>query len=324
MKRSLLSWFVLLAGCGGEPITTQLEEPLRVSDAQFREGEMPGLPPLTGDEILAGVEPTAPYISSFDFVGNRLAAGEPDRAASGRTSVGAVSVGLQLENHGTGFWLLPVGAADVVNNNEPTWNATVSFNPDLAPGKHRLLAAAFDDDGRSGTRGSVDVCISRVVPDNRNVCDPRIAPPAFVASLEWDTEVDLDLKVVTPAGKVVDPRHPSTTPDDEDGEVDPEAPGAGIIDIDSNRDCVPDGRRRENLIFQDQPAPGTYLVYANLFDACGHDSVRFELSLHQSTAGSEPDTYTVIETYRQAGEILALQANGGKALGTFVTEFIVQ
>ena len=323
MKRALL--FVLVsAGCGGQPITTQLEEPLRVNGAQFWEGEMPGLPALSGEDILAGVQPEPPYISSFDFVGSRLGPGEHDRSASGRASVDAVSVGLALEGLGSGFWLLPVGAADVVNNNEPTWNATLSFNPDLEPGKHRLLAAAFDNEGKSGTRGTVDICIGRTVPDNRNVCDVTIAPPAFVASLEWDSEVDLDLKVITPSGKTVDPRHPSTAPEDEDGEVDPEAAGAGISDIDSNRDCVLDGKRRENLIFQDKPAPGTYFVYANLFDACGEGSVRFELSLHQSTAGAEPDTFTVVETFRQAGEILAVQANGGKALGTFVTEFTVQ
>jgi hypothetical protein len=285
---------------------------------------MPGEPALSGEDILAGVEPTPPFVSSFDFVGSRLAAGESDRAVSGRTSPDAVSVGLQLEGLGSGFWLLPVGAADVANNNEPTWSSAISFNPHLAPGKHRLIAAAFDDDGNSGTQGLVDICLARVVPDNRNACDPAIAPPAFVASLEWDSEVDLDLKVVTPAGKVVDPRHPSTAPENEDGEVDPEAPGSGVIDIDSNRDCVSDGKRRENLIFQETPPPGKYTVYANLFDACGQSSVRFELSLHQASAGAEPDTYTVIETYRRAGEIIAVQANGGKALGTFVTEFSVQ
>ena len=141
--------------------------------------------------------------------------------------------------------------------NGETGDVVIKLRPDLAPGHHRLLAAAFDESGSSGTQGSVDLCIARVVPDNRNACDPTIAPPAFVASLEWDSEVDLDLEVLTPTGKVVDPRHPTTAEENEDGEVDPEQPGVGIIDIDSNRDCVSDGKRRENLIFQDTPPAGT-------------------------------------------------------------------
>jgi hypothetical protein len=323
VKRSILL-FTAMAACGGKPITTQLTEPVRVSGAQFWEGELPGQPALTGDDILAGVQPEPPYISSFDFVGSRLSPGEQDRAVTGRASVGSLSVGLRLQDVGSGFWLIPVGAADVINNNEPTWSMNVSFNPDVPPGKHRLIAAAFDASGWAGTQGSVDLCIPRIVPDNRNACDPTTAPPAFVASLEWDTEVDLDLKVITPSGKVVDPRHPSTAPANEDGDVDAEVPGTGIIDIDSNRDCVPDGKRRENLVFQDRPPPGTYVVYANLFDPCGEASVRFEVSLHQATAGGEEGTFTVAETFRQAGEIIAVQANAGRALGTFVTEFTVQ
>ncbi|HEV8246527.1 MAG TPA: hypothetical protein VGP93_12195 [Polyangiaceae bacterium] len=322
MKPPALLGLLALA-CGGEPITRELAEPLRANGAQFREGTLPGSAPLNGDDIAAGVGPRAPYVTGFDLVGKTLTAGEVDRSASGRTSVDGVAVGLRLADAGSGYWLLPVGGADALNNDEPTWSMKLSFGRDLV-GPHTLLAAAFDEQGRSGTQSSVDLCFLPEVPDNGNACDSATPPPAFVVSLHWDSEVDLDLEVITPNGKLVDSRHPSTALEDADGKVDPNVPGTGLIDIDSNRDCVADGKRRENLVFQEKPALGTYLVYANLFDACSEDSVRFQVSFHSAVDGADPGTYGVAETYQQAGELAALQANAGKGIGLFVTQFTVQ
>ena len=53
----------------------------------------------------------------------------------------------------------------------------------------------------------------------------------------------------------------------------------GRLDCDSLAECLPDGRSSESLTFPEPThAPGTYLVYVNLFDACGRGSARFTLS----------------------------------------------
>jgi hypothetical protein len=324
MRALGLSLLALLTACGGEPITTQLTEPVRASGAQFHEGELPGAEPLTAADIQAGLLPSPPNVTAVDYAGFRLVPGEVGRSINGRTSLDAVAVGLRVAGAGSGYWVLPVGGPDALNNDEPTWSMNLSFSHDLVPGNHALLLAALDAEGRSGTQSVASFCMLPEIPDNGNACAPEKAPPAFVVSLEWDAQVDLDLKVVTPAGKTVDAKHPSTALSDEDGEIDPSAPGTGLIDVDSYSNCIPDSKRRENLVFQEKPPPGTYLVYANLFDACGQSSVRYQVSFHSAAAGSEPETYQQLESFRQGGALLAVQANGGKALGTFVTEFNVQ
>ena len=95
----------------------------------------------------------------------------------------------------------------------------------------------------------------------------------------------------------------------------------GLIQNDSFANCVAEGRRRENLVFETTPPSGTYLVYANLYDACGQDSVHFDVTLHVAVPGREPDTFAALETYRKAGELQAVHANGGAKLGLFVTSF---
>jgi len=120
----------------------------------------------------------------------------------------------------------------------------------------------------------------------------------------------------------VDSKHPTTAVEDENGKVDAKAPGNGTFDYDAVASCARDGRRRENLVFQGAPAAGTYLVYANLYDSCGEDSVRFTASLHVAVPGTEPDTFAVEETYHQSGELEAAHENGGQKLGMFVTSFV--
>jgi hypothetical protein len=97
-----------------------------------------------------------------------------------------------------------------------------------------------------------------------------------------------------------------------------------VLDGDSNSDCKLDNRNRENLVFQTAPDPGRYQIYADLYEACGKNSVRFELSIVASQAGAEPGTFEQVTTFRQGGVLTAAQADGGSELGLFVTEFVAQ
>lgn len=327
MKARALAFSFLALGtlaCSGEPITISLEQPLRVLDAQFREEDLPGLPPLTAEDVIAGVTPTKPFVSGVDLPNALFRVGEAARAIRGLASDDATAVGVRLGDQGNGYWLIPTTNEDALNPGQVEWRLRAAIGPHAEPGIHPLLFAALDAEGRSGTRGAVNLCILPEVPDNGNACDPTTAPPALVVSLSWDAPVDLDLRVITPSGKVVDSKHASTAPQDEDGKFDPTEPGTGILDFDAGAHCLESGRRRENLVFQDVPSPGVYLIYADLYDACGQDGAHFDVSLHVPAPGEEEGTFTTIETYREAGQLQAVHATGGRALGLYLTSFVLE
>jgi hypothetical protein len=304
-------------------VTTGLTEPLAVRGGQFHEGTLPGERPLSEQEVLDGVEPRTPAFTTITSNLFPVFWGESGRQVSGRASPGTVAIGARFPDAGSGYWVAPAAGSDPSNNNEITFSLPVTVNSALEPGRHRLHLAAIDANGNSGTQSPVDVCVSRPVPDNGNACDPKLPPPALVVSLSWDNAADLDLRVRTPSGKIVEGKSPSSGAK-ENGSVDNSVPGTGLLDFDSNAHCVDEGRHRENLVFQEKPETGTYLVYVNLFEPCGEHAANFTVSLTSSASADEADTYGVVETYRQAGALVAAQANAGKKLGLFITEFKIQ
>lgn len=324
MRRSLPLLVATLTACSGHEVTTGLEEPLRISPAQFREGDLPGGAPLTVDEINAGVNPEPPTVFGLSLATPLIHSREAGRSFSGFASPDSVAVGVRLAKLGTGYWLLPTGSADAVNDGALEWRFRAAFGEDLPPGLHDILFAGFDDRGRSGTQAALKLCFLPEIPDNGNACDKTTDPPHTVVSLGWDAPVDLDLRVVTPSGKVVTPKHPSTAEEGEDGTVDPSAEGVGRLDFDSFSHCAENGRRRENLVFQTRPPRGNYLVYAGLFDACGEAEVGFTVSLHTAVSRPNGDGKEPSETYRQAGQLSAIHTDGGAGLGTFITSFQVK
>ncbi|HEY0467221.1 MAG TPA: hypothetical protein VGC79_23635, partial [Polyangiaceae bacterium] len=203
------------------------------------------------------------------------------------------------------------------------WNATLDFGGNIEPGKHPLGVVAIDAAGHGGTQATVPLCVLSDIPDNSSACSATAKPPFSVLSLNWDTPVDLDLRVITPQGKIVDGKHPSTAVA-VNGSIDPTVPGTGVLDTDAQRNCVDTGYRRENLVWQDAPAAGTYLVYVSLFDSCGQSAVRFNLSLNRPGPAGAGGTHPLESTFSQAGELLAADADSGAKLGLFVTEFSVQ
>jgi hypothetical protein len=316
MRRSLLVLTCLLvaAGCGGEPSLIGLEEPIRVTGATFHEGELPGRPPGSG---AAGPRPTV-----LESVNNVLRPGQGGKTVSGRTTADASAVALRLEGLGTGFWTLPVGAPDPQANGELTFSVAYDVAPDAKPGPGRLLFAAVDEAGRSGEQAALDVCIAAPIPDNLNACDPKRKPPAAVLSLAWDTGADVDLVLVTPAGKIVDAKHPSTAASDGTS-VKPDAEKDGILDRDANAACAGDRTRRENVVWKSKPAPGTYLVYANLWSACGEAGARFVLSLYLAEPAGNGNE-RLVEKLSVPGRLIAEDANGGSGPGLYVTAFSIQ
>lgn len=315
MRASLIALLLAsLTACTGVPYSIGTDQPIRIREGRFHEGALPGTP--LGDGGVA----VGPTITGIETPNAVLTIGQAGKVLGGRTSTDAYSVAIAFLDLGSGYWVLPVGAPDPTNGGEYSFSATADFGRDIAPGIHTIGFVAFDADGNAGTQSVLSVCVLPDVPDNYNACDPSMfAPPQAVISLSWSTDVDLDLVVVTPSGKVVSAKRPTTY--DADGGTVPSSgltdPTTGILTRDSNGQCVLDGVRRESLVFQGAPPAGTYLVYANLSQSCNQLGTDFRLSVYRSvTAGSSS---SLERTELAGGKLLALQANGGSALGTYVT-----
>lgn len=329
-KRALLSQSAVLLACSGllacgeEVLTAGFEEPLRVESAQFIEG------PLPGSASVSGTQATTPSTGAPSGV-SLVKAGQRVRA-NGTATHDAASVGIRFAGLGSGYWVRPLSVPDLESTDGGfTWDLNIDFATDLSPGLHTLLLAGIGENGQAGTQRAVEICVQPAIPDRLsntsallrgNRCDPEQQPPALVVSLGWDAAVDLDLQVVTPTGERLDAKRPTNAVIGKNGEIDDSVQGSGRIDADSNANCVLDGLNRENLVFDQLPPAGRYYVYVDLYAACGKRSVHFDVSIHQSVTGEEPDTFAQRETFSQAGQLLSLAASGGTT-GLFVTEFIV-
>lgn len=310
---------LLTSGCGGEPTPSALGEPIHVRNGYFKEGALPGTAPLADGEV---PPEGATYVTLVESANNVVRPGQAGKGASGRATASAGSVAVRLDDLGTGYWIVPTDVPDPAAAGELTWGMAIDFSREVAPGLHQLRFAAIDDAGGSGPVRPLNICVTSPVPDNLNACDRTIPPPAAVFSLAWDTDVDLDLVLVAPNGKIVDAKHPTTAAPTDAG-VAPDA-GDGALDRDSNASCVLDGVRRENVVFQEKPEPGLYLVYASLFSACGLPSTRFTASFYQPEPTGVPGEQALVEKLSKNGELLAIDESGGSTLGLFVMEIGIQ
>ncbi len=89
----------------------------------------------------------------------------------------------------------------------------------------------------------------------------------------------------------------------------------------SAANCVPSYVNREDLVWQNAPAPGQYLAYANLFSACSQAATRFTLSLFVAEPTGVGKQMALQQKLQQSGELLAVQASGGVGLGLYVAAF---
>ena len=306
---------LLLLACGGG-FVSGASEAFRIREGVFKDAELP-----IGD----GESPTILYAASAGFV---VSQGQGSVKYSGLASKDAYSIGIAFEDVSDGYWVVPAGSPDVTQDSNLLFSATADFTDEVPYGLGTLVFVAFDEDGEPGPAYRSSLC---VLPDyadqNFLACDPTVPPQDTILSLSWDTDVDLDLVVVAPNGKVVSPKAPTTVLPDEMGEIDGTAiddPSTGILSRDSNGNCDIDGLRLESLVFAGEPAAGDYEVYADLFGACGESSVRFELALFEAVEGpknpeSGNPTWSTERTDLAQGLLLSTQADGGASLGAYVT-----
>jgi hypothetical protein len=322
----LLALALLAPACTGPQVSSGggAAEPIVVESGQFFSGTLPGSAPIpSSDDGGPAGQPTGTQVVDIN-VGNRvIRPGEAGMSITGHATTDAQTVALRFADLGSGYWVVPVSGPDPTDNGLLTWSITADFAASLPAGRHDLLFAAIDASGESGTQQDLPVCIDTPVPDNLNACDPTRAPPAAVVSVAWDTAVDLDLIVQTPTGAVVGGKNTTTAQAAPDGGASTTAPSDGVLDRDSNRNCVIDGIQHEDVVWQSAPPSGTYQVWADLFSACGQSSVRFTVSIWLAEA--QPDgTKRLVEHPFAKGELQAQQANAGTGPGLFVGDFVLQ
>lgn len=323
MRRlALLAVGVLVAAGGwscsdGEQANIGLNEPIQVAGGQFISGALPGtVPPDGGGLITAdgGAPPVGKLdVTSVTFNNAFIVSGLTGSAVSGLVTSDAIAVGIQLAGQGSGYWVVPVQGQDVMFPGQSDFGFGMSLNHSDTPGNTNLRVVGIGKDGSAGQQANGPICILSRVPDNEHACFPKHKVPAAVFSLRWDTNFDLDLHVVTPAGRDVNPKTAVTSVAYDGGTTPPAT--VGLIDRDSIANCNVDGWRQEDLVFQDPPPKGAYTVYVNPFSSCGQNIAHFVFSLYEAGADGEQHV-----TFTTSGELLANDTNGGTGTGLKIVQ----
>jgi hypothetical protein len=308
---------MLLAACGGTEAPLGLDQPLRVHNATFESGELPGSAPPE-DPSQPGDDRDHPLVTQLSSQNLNLLPGQVGKRITGFAGDDAYSVGLRFADAGSGYWLLPVGAPDANYPDQLSFTAVLDLSTELDAGEHVLQVVAFDEHGHAGEQYEYRFCALRPYDHTRNACDPTIAPPAAALSLVWDLDADLDLVVRTPSGKLVDAEHPATVEVSDSAPPDRSQRGVGILERDSNADCRIDSARRESLVWDSAPEPGVYEVYVNVFEACGKTALHFAIESYVRVRGEREDTYDIVPLQAPLrGIVLGASANGGAKSALF-------
>src|SRR5258708_159242 len=309
----------------GQPAQSGIGEAIEVCGGQLMAGERPGVrrpPPSDGGDDAGVPSIPGPAITNMSFSSILVFPGQAGKGVSGRAS-DAVAVGVRFADIGRGYWIVPAAEAEPQFPGESNFRFSANFDANDPSGFHSLRFVGIDAAGRAGRQAETALCFAGRIPDNFHSCEPNSPPPAAVISLQWDTNFDVDLHVLTPDGADVNAKsHPIDETLEGGATLDPKAPR---IDRDSLGSCTADGLRQEDLVFQNPPASGTYDIYADPFAACGQTSVRFRLTVYKVAGvcpgcALEPIPIGPNGSTSQGGEVLASQVTGGSSRGLFVAE----
>lgn len=289
-----LAALTLLAACGGASPDPGLDRLVRVRGAQWVAA---ALPP----------EGSGPAVSFVDVRAPNVLPGEGAVRVSGRAAPGAWALNLATDREDS-HWVLPVGLPDSEVPQELSWEALLDFSRALAPGPLELRVQAA---GASGEPGPLTTVALEVLP--------LVPPGALVVTLEWDANVDADLLVVDPAGVTLGGKNLNTWSPPPPGSP-PGPPGAansgGVLDQDSNANCVLDGRRRENAVWSQAAPAGHYRVLVALARTCGLGATRFQVTVRR-----EGEVLTSAGGALYASDALAYPDEPQKAAGVLALEF---
>lgn len=256
MRRAMARLLVLLAlaGCG-EPSDSGRDALMQVSGARHYPEDLKA--PEGGPDVV-----------DLATSNTRVRAGVQSKSFSGLAVRGAQEIVLSFSGEG-GYWRIPTGTLDTLNPDQVTFSAQLAFSPRLAAGHYDVAARALDEQGRAGPARTLGVdVLASAAPSGR-----------LVISLSWDTQVDLDLHVVTPDDVEIWARNiNSYTPPPVGGIIDPgQVAAGGVLLYDSNAQCVLDGRRQEDVVWTQPPPSGHYVVRVDAFSLCAASGANWKV-----------------------------------------------
>ncbi|MEO8900919.1 MAG: hypothetical protein ABI488_04665 [Polyangiaceae bacterium] len=258
---------------------------------------------VAGAQFVAGATPLAqggPAVAQVDLLSTTIWPGYANKPIQGVLTSSGTAVTLALSGD-QGYWVVPAGVPGFTAPDLPTFRASASFSQELSVGHYTLEARAVDVTGQFGP------------PRRQTLTALPIAPSVAVAgtltvTLTWDTEADLDLHVVDPSGtEIFHGARSSVDPFSSDAT----GTSVGVLDVDSNAQCVIDGLRQEDVVWADEPPSGHYLVRVDTTSLCDRTSARWtvRVTLNEavlaSAAGLSLDSDTRGSHDRGAG-LLAL------------------
>jgi len=256
MRRVLLLVAGLSCGCG-ERADSGLDALLRVQGAQFFPGAMPK-------------GRSGPPVTSVELSTNFIAPGQRNKPLEGTVDPRATAAAIGLRGD-KGYWVVPTGLPDVQAPDFPTYNVKLDVSRDLKSGKYELVVRAADAEGHMGPESTQPLSTK----------DPAATDAPLEVSLTWDTEADLDLHVVDPNGIEIWKRDINSYEAPPPGQTgDPaDVDKGGILDFDSNAECVIDGRRNENVIWKVERPAGHYLVRVDTFSLCDAAAAHWDVEV---------------------------------------------
>jgi len=233
--------------CSGVQADTGSDAYMQIPGAQFVRGPMP-----QGSS-------SGPGTLQISLMNNNIWAGLVNDPVSGALDPTATAAALGLQGD-VGYWIVVAGVPSETTPDDPSYSATLQFSEAIAVGSYTLVVRAVDGNGNFGLP-KTQTLVAETSPLN---------PPAtgdLVVTLTWDTDANLALHVVDPAGVDIYWGNPSSEPPFPFDQND--SGSYGYIDYDSNANCVIDGLRREDAIWPDPPPGGQYTVRVDTPSLCG-------------------------------------------------------
>jgi hypothetical protein len=162
----------------------------------------------------------------------------------------------------------------------------IAFPQSLPRDEFQLYVTAADAAGNIGP--------VREVPFNALI----VGTGDVQVTVAWDTDADVDLHVVDPAG-------------DEIYWFNRQSVSGGQLDLDSNAACITDGVRNENITWAEGTAPlGTYTVRVDYWSSCEASRTTYTVLIN---SGGSSQIYS--------GSFTGSGDNGGHGSGVLIDTF---
>ncbi|HVJ90645.1 MAG TPA: hypothetical protein VM580_12640 [Labilithrix sp.] len=235
-------------------------------------------------------------------VRERSRAGTVQQSAVGDLERSAMAIAVGIAGD-VGYWVVPAKLPHAAAPDLPTFELQFALSR-VAPGPREIIFRAVDAERRFGPPLVRPLNVVAEAPSGH-----------LVVSLGWNNGADLDLHVVLPSGIEIFKRNPTEyeRPPASAGPVPSGTPiDGGVLDRDSNAQCVADGRRAENVIWTEAPPKGRYIVRVDTYSLCGEPSaywrvaVRLDGAIIKEAAGTSTG-YDVRFPHNRGGGVLALE-----------------